>query len=378
MAVEADKSASPTDDNTKTVDAAAAAPAEKVEDRKDASSTSEDRKPDGKAEDVKGIDIVRQVLNVDADNQPLDKEVSSPSPSEKKDQAEPSDADKAKVTPDDKKGADKAGAEDVLVQADKSKFRDDPVFKKVTGELRETRTRLETIEATVAKQEPLVKFATEFRQTLEESGINGTQMAAMIELGSLMLKDPHKAREEIAAVLADLDTQLGFTLSPELKKKVDDGDLSLEDAKRISTADAKAKLADTRLRATETRTEQDKKIEEGNKKRQAVQRAVDARLGVLAGADPDFKKKEDQLVREIHYLIAQLPKDKPLQTVDDAIRLVNTAKENVDKFFKDLVPAPKDVRPARGGSEASHDRKTTADLPPTASGLDVTRAALGM
>jgi hypothetical protein len=194
-------SASPADNNTETAPVAG-------EDRTDVSSASEGRKAENEAE-VKGIDIVRDVLGLDSDNQP--KEASPASPSDKKEgesdentegKADDTKADGEKPAADAEKPAPKT---DALEAAEKSKFRDDPVFRKVTTELRETRGTLEA-------QKPLVTFATNFGEMLKTTNISPDQLQTTIELTALMNSDPHKARDAIAKILADLDVELGNTL----------------------------------------------------------------------------------------------------------------------------------------------------------------------
>lgn len=335
------------------------------EDRSDASSTSKDA-TDGK-EDKSGIDIVRDVLKLDANNQPV-KEDPSPSPSEKKEKVEDT------ATDDKSKGkTDDTTPEDVLAQAAKSTFREDPVFKKVTGELKETRGKLEEATAQISSFKPKLDFAAGMEDFMSKTGVTPEALSETMQIAALIVNDPEEARKRLKETLDELDEALGEKLPADLQAKVDKGDLDREDALRISRAEAKKRLTETKVTEKTKTEEASAKQADVDKQRKAVETAVTAKISTLAANDPDFAKKEEQLGREVAFL---LTKQKP-SNVNDAIKLVETAYANTNKFFKDLVPAATERKPNSGGGETS-TKKTLADLPKETSGLDVTKAALGL
>lgn len=335
------------------------------EDRNDTSSTSKDVAAEEGAKT--GIDIVRDVLKLDANNQPVT-EASSPSPSDKKDKVdETTDDDKSKDKTDDTKSTD------VLEQAAKSTFREDPVFKKVTGALKETRGKLEAATAQIEAVKPRLQFAEGMADFMSKTGVTPEALSETMQIAALIVSNPTEARKRLKETLDELDEALGEKLPADLQKKVNDGDLDWEEALRISRAEAKARLAETRTAETAKTTDEKTKQENAEKARKAVATAVEARFSVLASSDPDFKKKEEQMAREIALL---LTKQKP-SNVNEAIKLVNDAYENTNKFFKDLVPVSRDRKPNAGGGEPSTKQKL-AELPAKTSGLDVTKAALGL
>lgn len=374
----ADKAASASPADTQDTNATAAAAVS--QDRNDTSSTStgseQAEKKEEKAEPVKGVDIVRDVLGLDANNQPIGKEKSPPSPSEKKDESDPAakaatQDSTAKPTPDPAK----ADEGDVLDQAARSNFREDPVFKKVTTELRETRTARDAAVADLEKSKPLVKFAEDFRGVMEQTGLDPQSLGELVTIGALLKHDPQKARVKIREVLDELDETLGEKLPADLRKKVDDGDLDEADALEVSRARAlqKRTAAATEARATQDQTT--RQTQDAQKAKQAVANAVNARISVIRGSDTEFEKKEPQLEREIAFLLRRTK----VSTIDEAVALVDKAMDNVNAFYKDMAPKPKPINTNGASSTATPAAaKTAAEAPADMSSLNVTRLALGL
>lgn len=360
-------SASPADDD-KVDDVKPEGGATNTEDRNDTSSTSKDGTADKEAPKT-GIDITRDVLGLDAKNQPVT-ETSSPSPSEKKETVEATDDGKAK----DDKSDDKTKSEDVLDQAAKSTFREDPVFRKVTGELKETRGKLEAAAAQIEASKPQLTFAAGMADFMSKTGVTPEALSETMEIAALIVSKPEEARKRLKETLDELDEALGEKLPADLQKKVDDGDLDREEALRISRAEAKARLATAKVTETAKTNDEKTKQDGAEKAKKTVETAINARLSTIASSDPDFAKKETQLEREIALLLTK----RKLSNVDDALKLVNDAYANTNKFFKDLVPDPSKERKPNGGSGETSSKTKVGELPAKASGLEVTRAALGL
>lgn len=314
------------------------------------------------AEAKSGIDIIRDVLKADAD---ADKEEPPPSPSDSKD-TKPTASD-SETPPDAER--------DVVAEAEKNpKWRDHPVFKKLTGELKATRGELAARDARIAELTPAAQAAQDFAGFLSASGLQAQHATELITLAALIRTDPAKAREGFASIVADLDAALGEVLPSELQKKVDDGDLEREDALRISRAEAKANREAAHRRNKETEVEAKNTEAQRAQSAAAVRNAVNARANAIKSRDPDFEKKEPMLEREVTYLISKRGAPK---SAEDAVKLFEEAYGNVNNLLSETMPKPKAITPnPSNGNKKPSDATSIND--PKLSTLEVTRRAMGL
>ena len=331
-------------------------PASPAADAAAAADTSDKDKPAEKT----GLDIVREVLARDAE------------PAKSSD-AEPAKTDAEKAT-EAAKADDKSG-EDVE-EADKAlPFHKHPRFQDVTRQRREALGKVAELEKARTEAEPLLTFGSGVVSFMQKNDLSGENVSELLNIGALIRSDPAKGREAVKAVLDALDAMLGETLPADLQARVDDGDISEDDAKALSKAKAAAALAKSRAEGVEAASKATSDAQAQAQTQKTVVDAVNLRLSVLRKADPDFAAKEKLLDREIKARMHERG-GKPYADPNEAVKMLTEAHKHVGEILAATQPKPGTIDPLRSKDNGGNDK--LAPLPATATGLEVTRRALGL
>lgn len=237
-------------------------------------------------------------------------------------------------TETEKQEAAKAEADKAKDQWDgKSPLHEHPRFKEV-----------------IAERNAFKEKATAFDQfvgAVAETGLSIQEYNQLLGVGALIKRDPGKALAEIEKVADQLRAIVGEKLSPELQKRVDDGEISLEDAREISRARARADLTEQRSRQTAEEAQAARR----SAHLKACDEAATRWSEQQRAADPDWSKKE-QLVREQAELL--LHQYGPPPTVEDALKLMNVAKRRVEERLRSILPAKQKIEaPVRAGAASA-------------------------
>ena len=135
--------------------------------------------------------------------------------------------------------------------------------------------------------------------------------------------------------------QMGEIIPEDLQRRIDTGDLTIEDAREISTARARASTSETQRVLADRRHEAD-----ANQQRAfAVQAAMDQWERTMAQRDPDWALKQAPLQRYAQALVAERGYAPDPAT---AVQWVNEAYAEVNKLWTSARPAPRptQVRPS--------------------------------
>ena len=215
-------------------------------------------------------------------------------------------AEEIATAAEEKAAEDKAAEEEEpYAIPDELKGRTRERFEKLT-------TSLKAVNEKAEKQEGIIKG---FQGILEKTGLNPTELQRTLDLGALMKIDPSRALETLTAVVADLSTQLGVVApggdalegQDDLKQKVADRELSLEDATEIAKARVKSAA-------------EKKQAELGAQQRTAAQK-TEHQQGVDADA---FKTQVETAQGQVAEFLASVQTDPDYEKI--APRLVGVAK----------------------------------------------------
>lgn len=135
-------------------------------------------------------------------------------------------------------------------------------------------------------------------QFIESHGLEGKEVADLIEIGGLIKTNPVAAWERMKPVVEQVVRAAGEALPDDLLAKVRDGALTREAALEVSRARAARQSMDTRQQWEQQRSQ--------SERQRAVQASIDNTVGSWVEArkarDPNYASKEPLLQREIAFL----------------------------------------------------------------------------
>ncbi len=307
----------PIDDNKGTVSSPEhkESPAAAGVDDKAAPSSSADATADqpaqvAKAEPKSALEAVKAMFEKDAaQEQPTGSKTEKDKPADA-----PADADKAK----DGKDGDKL-----------LPFHDHPRWKEVIAENRTLKEKAGHFD--------------QFLGNVAQTGLNVGEFNELLGVGALIKHDPAKALERIEQVADQLRGIVGDKLPADLRKRVDDGEISEADARELSRAKARSQFVEQR----QQQSQEEQAQHAARLHLENCDRAAATWEQQQAASDPDWSKKIESVRREAKLIIVE---HGPPPTVQDALKVMNVAKRRVEDQARQWQPAkPKVEPPVRAG-----------------------------
>ena len=237
----------------------------------------------------------------------------------------------------DKKPEEKAGEkepgeekpdEDPYKIPDDMKGRTRERFEKLTGDLKQSHE-------TISKQTEVIKG---FREVVESSELNPKEFDQILQLGTTIKKDPRAALGTLKTLVSKLSEELGEVppgADPlegfdDLKQRVADRELTVEDAKEIAQGRIKKAAEDKRTQQQQQHLTQQQREEQEQKA--FVERINGARdkVGMFlkeSEKDPDYEKIAPYLVQAAKHAAENLDPDKWLgyiQSEFDRVKQIAT------------------------------------------------------
>lgn len=272
----------------------------------------------------------------------LSKTEKAPASEEKK---EPKSED-AKPGDAKKEGEEGEGDEDDLTDEELTRLKP-KTKKRIDTLLADRATRDQQIEALKPKAEQFDKLVTWVR----EADLNSNEVNDLFAIGKdLKSGNLRGAYDRIKPVFDSLQQALGHVLPTDLETRVKQGEISDADARALAKARADAVVANTN--AERTRAASDKRAQESQSQTHiaAVQGAVTEWETSKEKADPDWKLKQPQVMREIKLAIHEQGYPK---TTADAVKIADAALAEVEKTFSRLTPQRREVKPVTDVSASS-------------------------
>lgn len=271
------------------------------------------------------------------------------------------ETEKEEVLPDEKKQEE----EEQGKEEDKGKDEPKPGQAVPYDRFKAVNEKAKTYEAKVQELEPVAKSHHEIVKFCKANGITQAQFSDGLKLMSLVNSNPAEAVKHLTGLVEQLQGFVGDKLPEDLQKKVDAGVLEVEDAKEIASLRAKTKHIETRSKQTAEQTE--KAAEE--KFFREVHVATANWEQSKAKTDPDMREgtQKYQLVLDKFRALSDEKKEdgsfaNPVQTVQDYVKLLDTAYAFVEGFVKKLTKANNSHRPQRVLS--STGSSVTAEVEP--------------
>jgi len=205
----------------------------------------------------------------------------------------------------------------------------------------------------VQEYEPVVQEHNAIRTFMKKNDLSVTEVSELLDMGAMLKLDPRKAREELVAIVHDLDNTLGYTLPADLQEKVDSGEMSEEAATELSVTRADKHMSDARAQASQQRVATVEQTTAVNTLRTAIQTSVADWGKDIRTKDADYAKKEPFVVDRFKALVMEA--GGALSTADQALSLVKQAYKEVNERTSSIVPTrrPKNVVVAEDSGSGS-------------------------
>lgn len=312
------------------------------------SSVADTKDPDAKSERAAGLDLTLKALE------------QTPKAATDGEDTSTSGEKDGKASADQKaaseKDADKADDPDA-----KLPFHEHPRWQQVTKENATLKEENSSMKADVEQYRAIEAFR-------ESHGLEVTEVSDGYKIMALVKNDPAAALPYLEGLVKDIKGVTGHTLPEDLQADVDAGGITEERALELSIARAKGNTTAAQQKEARERQEAERRTTRSEEHARAGQDWTEK----VKQRDPEFSHKEQLVVDRIRAILSADPSRAP-KTVDDVHKLSDEAYEHVNKTLGGITTR-KATPPTASGVSA------TAVASPNApkTGLDITRAALGM
>ena len=268
-----------------------------------------------------------------------DGEADAPDPDAEKTPEETKAEDVAEETPAEAKAETPEAATDDDAKDDPKdrdtwlsdkEFRDLP--EKAQGRIRDLDRRFKaareeavSLKDGADRMDRIADFCTENKVTPDD-------FTRLMDYGALLRKGEYKAAlEAIQPQYEFLMQATGKEVHPDLSRKVDDGEMTREQALDQQASKMRADHAEARAQAAEAQVQEGTAARQADEARAQMVTAVEETVRGIAASDPGFQGKQDAITRYVEQRVAAAP---PVNA-EQAKAVVMEAY----KFVSDLTPA---------------------------------------
>lgn len=282
-----------------------------------------------------------------------------------------SETDKSKKSGDEKKSKDKKDEADDDFEdfspEERSQLKKATAerFDKLKGLYRESKETAKDLTSKLEQASVEAGYYRKFVGFLDENRLSQDEANELFNIGALMKNDPAKALEIITPYYNDLLQITGNILPADLQQQVKQGYITKDKALELSrlrmTTQTNASIHTERTAHQQQRDENRQRSEEIV----VMQGAISEWEKQWSSSDPDYLKKKDRVLDRVELLLARAHRSGTLpKTNDEAVKLANQAKTEIEADLKKFNPQRKQVKIVDGGSSGSNlpDPKNTADV----------------
>ncbi len=225
---------------------------------------------------------------------------------------------------------------------------------------------LEALRAPAEQYNLIQKFMDDNRLDTDLAAQGFTLMAQLAEARRGSVDHAKLFLEQIDQVRDELLTLTGGKVAPELRARVENGEIAETDAQALATAEANARAAQARAADLERQRQQ----EAAAARQTSIRNAVSSWESQQRTRDPDFAKKEQLMQRVARALVAEhgTPAD-----ADAAVTLAKKAYEEASRYLESAAPPP----PPTQRSPSSQSVPASRSAPVPTSLAEVVRLAAG-
>lgn len=335
----------PTKDQLKTE---ASSPSDTDQDTADSSD------PNPSENDLSTFEVVMNAIKPEGEEEDgrssEDKSKKSDDDKTSKDKKDDADDEFEDFTPEERKQLKKATAER---------------FDKLKGLYHTAKETVTTLSSQLEQANVEAGYYRKFVGFLDENRISQEEANELFNIGAMMKNDPVKALELITPYYNDLLHITGNILPADLQQQVKQGYITKDRALELSRLRATGQTYQAINEERSTYQQQRDTHRQRSEQVATMQSAISDWEKQWSSSDPDYAKKKDRVLDRVELLLVRAQKNGVLpKTTDEAIKLANQAKTEVEADLKRLNPQRKQVVTVDGGSSVSNlpEPKNTVDV----------------
>jgi hypothetical protein len=242
-----------------------------------------------------------------------------------------SDSEKSKGNEEEAEASADAGAEKPEDFSDVP-FHKHPRFRELKGQRDEA-----TIWRT--QHEPMVQEHQAIKDYMSKNDLSVSEVSDLLRIGALLKNDPYRAREEIIAIVTDLDGTLGYALPDDLREKVEIGEMTEEAAVELSVARSRSALSDGARQAQSNKAAQAEQARSLEALAVEIETEVNSWKTRTLKTDADYATKEPFIVDRFKALVVNA--GGRLSSKEQALSLIQQAYNDVSARTSGFQPKPK-------------------------------------
>jgi len=249
-------------------------------------------------------------------------------------------------------------------------------FEMFRNQVKTLSAELEQFKAIGADPAAVKTEAEGFRSFLKiatEANLSKEEVNTGFNIMNLMKNNPAEAYKQLTPFYQQLQAMVGEVLPADLQQQVNTGEITLGHAKELSilrAATAQRDLQQTKEQASRAETQKREAAQKAEKLQTDVGTAVTEWEQRQKSIDPDYLLKQSRVVEAVELAIRRA--NKPVMSVEEAIKIAESVKKQVDEEFKKLIPRKKAAIVAVQGTGANNRSR-----PVPTSTMDAMRQALG-
>lgn len=196
---------------------------------------------------------------------------------------------------------------------------------------------LEVFKEKATQYEPVVQRMQNIEQFCTRSNISADDFHMAMELTAAMKTNPQEGIKRLEEYLANAKQQVGLSLPSDIQQRVDEGKISLDDAKE---------WAKSRIEARGQKAQTENLVKQTQQQTQAQLTSSLKSWEITKGvSDPDFKPKADKNAKDGKYEMVMTKFDVlwrtvPVYNVSEAVALLDRAYNEVTDSIKSFLPTP--------------------------------------
>lgn len=303
-----------------------------------------------KGEEVSLLDKVKEALKPketpDSAN-PDQKSEEEPDSPDKEDEDEPGESDDEDITDEDLTRLSKKTRKRIKHLLEVTKGQSDEI-----AELRPKAEQLDKVVGFIA-----------------DAGLSSDEVDFIFKFGRNLKRNPAEAYKQITPVIQTLQRMFGDVLPEDLAQQVKTGKITREAAQEIVRSRTNAYLASEEAKRTAEQKAREDEARNNDAHVTRIQAAATEWEQRQEKSDPDWKRKQSDVMDAIELEFNRLARTGEQITVEKAIEIAEKAKKKVDERFKQFAPRPTEVKPIT-------DVSSTTSTPAPKTALEAAKLAL--
>ena len=219
-----------------------------------------------------------------------------------------------------------------------------------------TRERIEKLVGALKEKDQQVQEFSQKAQALDQimgsiraTGLEPNEVDTILEIGSLMKRDPQEALKRLSPIYELLSRQAGEVLPEDLAEEVRLGYVTEPRARELARARAGEQIRTQQLQQRDQADQAERAQQERAQQVQTVSSAADRWDAAKLKADPDYHLKRERIAELTELeLLRRTRANQQVNGEQDVVAICEAAYKRATEEIKRLQPPPKSISNVSG------------------------------